>query len=74
MTQPSSNTHQDQTYDSIKERLDSLVDAVKDDNLSLDDALDRYEEALSLAHKATSMIDVAPADDSSGQPNLDNPE
>lgn len=46
-----------ETYEAIKARLDEIVDAVHDDELSLDDALVLYEEAVKLGTRTTALIE-----------------
>ncbi|MEY8562389.1 exodeoxyribonuclease VII small subunit [Eggerthellaceae bacterium 3-80] len=56
-----------ETYDnfeSLKARLDEIMEAVADSELSLDDALTLYEEAVSLGLRATDLLEenIAEAD------------
>lgn len=44
-------------FASIKGRLDEIVEAVKDDTISLDAALDLYEEAIALGTKAAAILE-----------------
>lgn len=46
-----------ETYADVKARLDEIVEAVKDDNLPLDDVLDLYEEAVSLGLRVSDMLE-----------------
>ncbi|WP_251178470.1 exodeoxyribonuclease VII small subunit [Adlercreutzia agrestimuris] len=49
-----------ETYDNfetLKARLDEIVEAVADDELPLDDALTLYEEAVSLGLRATDLLE-----------------
>ena len=41
----------------IKENLEGLVEEVKDLNISLEDALDKYSEAIDLSLEASSLIE-----------------
>lgn len=45
------------TFESVKARLDEIVDAVNDDNLPLDDALALYEEAVGLGLRASDLLE-----------------
>lgn len=45
------------TYAQIKERLDEIVEAAKDDGLPIDDALSLYEEAVRLGLAASDLIE-----------------
>ena len=77
------NNQSVETYDQVKGRLDEIVQAVSDEGLSLDDALDLYEEAVKLGMRASQLIedqtlaaspDAEEADDednSAGQPAAD---
>lgn len=47
----------DITFETVKMRLDEIVDAVNADGISLDDALDLYEEAVKLGMKASTMLE-----------------
>ena len=50
----------------VKARLDSIVEAVSDDSISLDDALAYYEEAVKLGMKASEIMEadlVGPAEE-----------
>lgn len=46
-----------QDFESLKERLDQIVEAVKDDDLPIEQALSLYEEAVSLGLKASSLLE-----------------
>ncbi len=48
---------QAQDFASIKSKLDSIVESVSDENLSLDAALDLYEEAVSLGLQASNLLE-----------------
>lgn len=52
-----------ETYAEVKARLDEIVEAVKDDSLPLDDALDLYEEAVSLGLRVSDMLEDDIEDD-----------
>ena len=45
------------TFENVKERLDEIVDAVNDESISLDDALDLYEEAVKLGMQASTLLE-----------------
>lgn len=49
-------------FEEVKTRLDEIVDAVADENISLDNALDLYEEAIKLGMQVSSLLeeDIAP--------------
>lgn len=53
----------EQTFESVKERLAQIAEEVSDENLPLDDALDLYEEAVSLGLKVTDLLEVGIPDD-----------
>lgn len=44
-------------FESIKARLEEIANAVGDDSISLDDALDLYEEAVSLGMRVSDTIE-----------------
>lgn len=46
-----------ETFESVKERLDQIVEAVSDEDISLDDALKLYEEAVQLGLTASSLLE-----------------
>ena len=52
-----------ENYSQVKDRLDSIVDKVTDENISLDEALDLYDEAVKLAMRASDMIEIDTDDD-----------
>ena len=45
------------SFDDIKSRLDEIVEAVNADDISLDEALDLYEEAVNLGMRASELIE-----------------
>ena len=52
-----------ESFGQIRDRLSEIADLVKQEDLSLDAALDLYDEAVSLGMKATSLLEtVDPAD------------
>ena len=47
-----------ESYSQVKDRLDLIVDKVGDENISLDEALDLYDEAVKLAMRASDLIEI----------------
>ena len=45
-------------FATVKARLEEIARAVDDENISLDDALDLYEEAVKLGLKASDLLEV----------------
>lgn len=45
------------SFESVQSRLDEIVDAVGKDDLSLDDALNLYEEAVGLGLRASDLLE-----------------
>lgn len=45
-------------FQRLRERLEEIADAVDNEDISLDDALDLYEEAVTLGLQATDLLDV----------------
>ncbi|MBQ9043608.1 MAG: exodeoxyribonuclease VII small subunit [Eggerthellaceae bacterium] len=45
-------------FETVKARLEEIARAVDDENLSLDDALDLYEEAVKLGLQASNLLEV----------------
>ena len=43
--------------DDIKKNLDTLADEVNNPDISLEDALDKYNEAIELSLKATQLVE-----------------
>ena len=54
----SDDKRQTADFKSVKERLAEIADAVEDENLTLDDALDLYEEAVALGLQASDLLEV----------------
>ena len=52
------NFEQYRDFEAIHVRLQEIVEAVGDDSLPLDDALDLYEEAVALGLKASDLLEV----------------
>lgn len=48
---------EDQSFDSVKERLDEIVEAVNDEDMSLEATLDLYEEAVKLGMQASAILE-----------------
>lgn len=45
-------------FETVRKRLEEIAREVDDDDMSLDDALDLYEEAVKLGLKASSLLEV----------------
>lgn len=66
-------------FEAVRKRLEEIAREVDDDNMSLDDALDLYEEAVKLGLKASSLLEVGivtedePAPEPEGVPGT-NPD
>ena len=56
-----------ETFEALKARLDEIVEAVGDENLPLDDALDLYEEAVALGMRASDLLEVGISLDDSAE-------
>ena len=52
------DTSEYQSFDQITARLDSIVDQVRDENVSLEHSLDLFDEAIALGSKAVNMVDT----------------
>lgn len=52
------DTSEFQSFDQITARLDSIVDQVRDKNVSLEHSLDLFDEAIALGSKAVNMVDT----------------
>ncbi len=46
-----------ESFESVKTRLDEIVNAVSDDELPLDEALSLYEEAVGLGLRASDLLE-----------------
>ncbi len=46
-----------QTFGEVRARLDEIVVAVRDKNLSLEKSLDLYEEAIELGNRCAELVD-----------------
>lgn len=51
------NSQDLQDFESVKNRLAEIAKAVSDESMPLDDALDLYEEAVSLGLRASDLLD-----------------
>lgn len=60
-------------FEEIKARLDEIVDAVSDDELPFDEALDLYEEAVGLGLQASRIMEegIAESNAAQGEPGSD---
>lgn len=47
-----------QTFSQISDRLDDIVSAVRDKDISLERSLDLFDEAIALGSKAVDMVDA----------------
>ena len=47
-----------ETFEQITERLNGIVDAVRDREISLERSLDLFDEAIALGSKAVEMVDA----------------
>lgn len=47
-----------QDFDSVKQRLEQIAAAVSDDSMPLDEALDLFEEAVSLSMQVSDLLEV----------------
>ena len=54
----SDDVRQAPDFESVKTRLAEIADTVEDEKLSLDDALDLYEEAVALGLKASDLLEI----------------
>ena len=52
------DTSEYQSFDQITARLDSIVDQVRDKNVSLEHSLDLFDEVIALGSKAVNMVDT----------------
>ena len=52
------DTSEYQSFDQITARLDSIVNQVRDKNVSLEHSLDLFDEAIALGSKAVNMVDT----------------
>ena len=68
------NDQQSPDFESVKKRIAEIADAVDDESLSLDEALDLYEEAVALGLKASDLLEVGITleEDSADETGQDN--
>lgn len=75
----SNNSASPASYEEVKQRLDQIFEDVKSEDVSLDDALALYEEAVKLGLRASELIEddtlgagasQAASDESGDAPNL----
>lgn len=52
------DTSQYQSFPQITERLDAIVSAVRDKDISLERSLDLFDEAIALGSKAVDLVDA----------------
>ena len=52
------DTSEYQSFGQITARLDSIVDQLRDKNVSLEHSLDLFDEAIALGSKAVNMVDT----------------
>ena len=50
---------QDQSFEALLRQFDEVVTALETDDLSLDEAIDRYERAALLARKCATILEEA---------------
>ncbi len=61
------NNEARKSYSEVKTRLDEIVDAVSVEDISLDDALDLYEEAVKLGMQVGDLIEEDISAEEAGQ-------
>ncbi len=61
----------EQTFAGIRDRLEEIATSVRADDLSLDAALDLYDEAVKLGMKATEMLECIDAEEQDGGSEAD---
>lgn len=66
-----SSNGQPADFQAVKDRLAEIADAVDDESLSLDAALDLYEEAVALGLQASDLLEsgIVPPEEPEGQPD-----
>ena len=70
------STQSQDSFESLKKRLEEIAEAVGDESMALDDALDLFEEAVALGLRATDLledginIDEESPDEQNGDANL----
>ena len=67
------NAEPAESFDALKARLEEIVQAVSDESLPLDAALDLYEEAVSLGMRASDFLeDGILLDEETAQADVDD--
>ena len=56
-----------QSFSDIRDRLEDIATQVRGDELSLDSALDLYDEAVRLIMKATELLEHVDLDEENGE-------
>ena len=56
-----------QSFSDIRDRLEDIATQVRGDELSLDSALDLYDEAVRLSMKATELLERVDLDEENGE-------
>ena len=56
-----------QTFSDIRDRLEDIATQVRGDDLSLDSALDLYDEAVRLSMKATELLESVDLGEENGE-------
>ena len=51
------NSERTQDFEAVKLRLEEIADAVSDESMSLDDALDLYEEAVTIGLQISDLLE-----------------
>ena len=51
------STQSQDSFESLKKRLEEIAEAVGDESMALDDALDLFEEAVALGLRATDLLE-----------------
>ncbi len=64
----------EQTFTEIRDRLEDIAAQVKDDDVSLDAALDLYDEAVKLGMQATELLESMNDASEVGATELDDAE
>ena len=64
------NVQDTQGFEAVQARLDEIVQAVSDEGIPLDEALDLYEEAVSLGLRASDLLEegIQVADEAAQDP------
>ena len=57
------NGEEQKSFEEVKTRLDEIVTVVSDDAISLDQALDLYEEAIKLGMQVSAQLEVGISDE-----------